>query len=91
MYTAIRIKLWLYLLRFLKLSKNWIRPFNKLTPRILQIGTAPNKNIERLIEALKGTKCVLIIIGRHNPLYEARLKGCWYQCINIYRGCQILK
>ncbi len=39
------------------------KPFNKLTPRILQIGTAPNKNIERLIEALKGMECVLIIVG----------------------------
>ena len=35
--------------------KRMDKPFNKITPRILQIGTAPNKNIERLIEALKGT------------------------------------
>jgi glycosyltransferase involved in cell wall biosynthesis len=32
-------------------------------PRILHIGTAPNKNLPRLIEALSGLPCVLIIVG----------------------------
>jgi glycosyltransferase involved in cell wall biosynthesis len=60
------------------------KPFNKLNPRILQIGTAPNKNIERLIEALKGLQCTLVIIGRNNPLYETRLKeaGIHYQYLS---------
>jgi glycosyltransferase involved in cell wall biosynthesis len=48
--------------------------FNAVRPRILQIGTAPNKNIPRLIEALSTIPCVLEIIGKHNPDYEAMLK-----------------
>ena len=51
------------------------KPFNKSNPRILQIGTAPNKNIERLIDAVKGLECVLIIVGKHNQEYEDRLKA----------------
>jgi glycosyltransferase involved in cell wall biosynthesis len=49
------------------------KTFNKTEPRILQIGTAPNKNIPGLIEALQGIPCVLEIIGRHNAEYEALL------------------
>ncbi|WP_158827778.1 glycosyltransferase family 4 protein [Mucilaginibacter lacusdianchii] len=33
-------------------------------PRLLQIGTAFNKNLERLIEAIKDLDCTLVIIGR---------------------------
>jgi len=33
-------------------------------PIILQIGTKSNKNLERLIEALKGIKCKLLIVGK---------------------------
>jgi glycosyltransferase involved in cell wall biosynthesis len=60
------------------------KPFDKKNPRILQIGTAPNKNIERLIEALKGLECTLVIIGKHNPVYEARMKeaGITYQYLS---------
>jgi glycosyltransferase involved in cell wall biosynthesis len=46
------------------------REFNKVKPRILQVGTAPNKNIPRLIEALQGLPCVLNIIGKANIEYE---------------------
>lgn len=38
--------------------------FHEECPRILQVGTAPNKNIERVIEALEGIPCTLVIIGR---------------------------
>lgn len=38
--------------------------FSVNDPVILQIGTGPNKNINRLAEALKGLKCSLIIIGK---------------------------
>jgi glycosyltransferase involved in cell wall biosynthesis len=40
------------------------KPFNQSHPRILQVGTKPNKNIPRLIEALQGLKATLVIIGR---------------------------
>jgi glycosyltransferase involved in cell wall biosynthesis len=50
------------------------KPFNKERPVILQIGTAPNKNIPRLIEALKGIRCQLHVVGKHNEEYEKLLK-----------------
>lgn len=39
------------------------KSFNTQNPRILQIGTNPNKNIPRLAEALTGLTCTLIVIG----------------------------
>jgi glycosyltransferase involved in cell wall biosynthesis len=33
-------------------------------PRVLQIGTAPNKNLERVILALQHSKCKLVIVGK---------------------------
>ncbi len=50
------------------------KAFNKQKPVILQIGAAHNKNIPRLIEALRGIPCTLHIIGKHNSEYEALLK-----------------
>jgi glycosyltransferase involved in cell wall biosynthesis len=50
------------------------KPFNKVCPRILQIGTAPNKNIPRLIEALEGIPCILEIIGKQNDEYIQLMK-----------------
>ena len=55
--------------------------FNSKYPRILQVGTGPLKNLQRLIKALDGINCVLIIIGKlsnenilllqsHNISYE---------------------
>ena len=38
--------------------------FNNEMPVLLQIGTAPNKNILRLIEALVGINCKLVIVGK---------------------------
>lgn len=37
--------------------------FNGARPRVLQIGTAPNKNIERLLDALAGLSVELVVIG----------------------------
>lgn len=48
--------------------------FNKEKPVILQIGAASNKNISRLIKALKGLSCELHIIGKHIAEYENLLK-----------------
>jgi glycosyltransferase involved in cell wall biosynthesis len=38
--------------------------FNTSCPTILQIGTAPNKNLNRLIPALKDVSCKLVIVGK---------------------------
>lgn len=40
------------------------KPFNATRPRLLQIGTTPNKNLERVAAALAGLDCELTIIGR---------------------------
>lgn len=39
------------------------RVFNQSCPRILQVGTSPNKNIERVVAALEGLTCKFVIIG----------------------------
>ncbi len=38
--------------------------FESERPRILHVGTAPNKNLPRLIAAIVGWPCVLVIVGR---------------------------
>jgi len=40
------------------------KPFNTDKPVILQVGTWPNKNLERVIKALKGIPCHLMIVGK---------------------------
>lgn len=40
------------------------KPFVKNCPRILQIGTAPHKNLTNVIRAVAGLDCVLVVIGR---------------------------
>lgn len=39
------------------------RAFNAACPRVLQMGTKPNKNLDRVAEALAGLACRLVIIG----------------------------
>lgn len=48
--------------------------FNKVKPRLLQIGIAPNKNIPRLVEAIKNIPCHLVIIGKINDSLIAQLE-----------------
>lgn len=42
------------------------KAFNQLKTNILHIGTGPNKNLFRLIEALEGINCELTIVGKLN-------------------------
>lgn len=52
------------------------KDFNVKVPRILQVGTKPNKNIERVIAAVRGMPCVLVIIGKLGS--ELKSKLCTY-------------
>jgi len=40
------------------------KEFNSIRPNILQIGTKDNKNLPRLVDALRGIPCTLTIVGR---------------------------
>jgi glycosyltransferase involved in cell wall biosynthesis len=42
-------------------------------PRLLQIGTSSNKNLDRLIEALEGLEITLIVIGRLDDATRIRI------------------
>lgn len=50
------------------------KAFRSAKPRLLQLGTAPNKNIERLAESLAGISCELRIIGELNESQLAALE-----------------
>lgn len=50
------------------------KEFNKARPTLLQIGTTPHKNIERIAQALSGISCHLRIIGILNPSQLASLQ-----------------
>ena len=43
------------------------RDFNEARPRILFVGTTPNKNLARTVEALSGMICTLAIVGPLSP------------------------
>jgi glycosyltransferase involved in cell wall biosynthesis len=48
------------------------KTFNAECPRILQVGTNPNKNVPRLIYALEGIPCRLVLIGKlDSPIHAA--------------------
>jgi glycosyltransferase involved in cell wall biosynthesis len=49
------------------------KDFDEACPRILQVGTTPNKNIERVAMALSKMKCKLVVIGRLSPDQRAAL------------------
>jgi glycosyltransferase involved in cell wall biosynthesis len=46
------------------------------SPVILQIGTRSNKNLERVVRALKGLPCRLVIVGRLSAEQRALLAAC---------------
>lgn len=49
------------------------RQLDAARPVILQVGTKPNKNVPRLIEALEGIPCRLEIVGKLDPMLSALL------------------
>jgi len=50
--------------------------FNTGHPRILQVGTASHKNLERVALALKGVRCILHVVGRLSETQLRRLEDC---------------
>lgn len=50
------------------------KKFNSECPRILQMGTKKNKNIERVAEALEGLRCCLVVIGHLTDKQTETLK-----------------
>jgi len=52
------------------------KEFNSANPVILQIGSGQNKNIERVIQALKGISCHYRIIGKLNSCQLSALQNC---------------
>lgn len=60
----------------LLVSKSGDRIFNSERPTILQIGTTPNKNLETLIEAVRGIPCKLRIIGSITEPQQTLLGKC---------------
>lgn len=75
--------------------------FNKERPTILQIGTKSNKNVLRLVEAIQGIPCHLVIVGAKNEmikkqLAEKKISFTWHNRIpdsqlkEEYRKCDLL-
>ena len=50
------------------------KDFYSVRPRILQVGTAPNKNLSRLIDAIAGLECTLVIVGFLDSNLRRRLR-----------------
>lgn len=60
------------------------RSFNETCPRILHIGTRENKNLMRVIYALKGVKCHLRIIGKLTEEIFSIMKSIGIEYSNDY-------
>jgi glycosyltransferase involved in cell wall biosynthesis len=58
------------------LYRPYPRAFNVDCPRILQVGTKANKNVQRLIQALRGIKCHLDIVGPVDDSLRQQLTDC---------------
>lgn len=50
--------------------------FTTECPVILQVGTKPYKNVPRLVEALKGLRCRLVLIGSLDDEIKQKLSEC---------------
>lgn len=51
------------------------KEFDRKCPRILQVGTKPNKNVPRLLEALQGLSCQLEIVGPLDDTIRDKLES----------------
>ncbi len=50
------------------------KQFNTIQPRVLLIGTAPNKNVHRTLQALATINCFVNIVGKYQPEIESKIK-----------------
>jgi glycosyltransferase involved in cell wall biosynthesis len=57
------------------------KPFNESRPVLLFIGSTPNKNLDRVIEAINGLSCLLNIIGSINKDQVGKLNAASIQYI----------
>lgn len=78
-----------------------LKAFNQVLPTILHVGTAPNKNLERLVEAIASIPCRLIVIGKlsgqqfvwlkqHNINYANIFNASQKDVIEAYLECDLL-
>jgi glycosyltransferase involved in cell wall biosynthesis len=61
------------------------KEFYATEPTILHIGTAPNKNLERVAEALEGLRCRMEIVGELSPGQKSALARFGIQYSNSSR------
>lgn len=77
------------------------REFNSARPVILQIGTTPNKNLDRVIKALEGLEVMLVIVGKltgndisnlqqHHIVYENYFNLPYAEVLEKYRNADIV-
>lgn len=77
------------------------KSFNRDCPTILHMGTKENKNLERTIDALKGIKCHLNVIGKLSEMQKAMLDNsgisyenhydvAYSQIVEFYQSCDIV-
>ena len=59
-----------------------LKKFNHECPVILQIGTQPNKNLERVAEAIRNLPCRLRVIGTLSDSQRATLESCGVEYSN---------
>jgi glycosyltransferase involved in cell wall biosynthesis len=77
------------------------RTFASERPRILHVGTTPNKNLPRVVAALRDIPCVLVIVGQlpHSILRHLQENGVRYEnfvgidhaaMMRLYRDADII-
>lgn len=77
------------------------KPFNKICPRLLQIGTANNKNLETTIRVVRGMQCKLVILkplkkeqvgllNEYHIDFENRYNLPYEDVIKEYQMCDIV-
>lgn len=69
------------------------KAFNVSNPLILQVGTGANKNLERVVEALAGSKCRMNILGALSDTQKSLLgeRGIRYSNLPVATDVQVLE